>query len=48
MVAKNVITNMSLLHVFEDKASKSRFLAWQSFYSTTCICHEMGEQNQFL
>ena len=46
MVSRKLPTNMSSLQVFEDKASKLRFSAWQSFYTTTYIYQEMGEQNQ--
>ena len=48
MVARKLPTNMNSLQIFEDKASKLRFSAWQSFYTTTYIYQEMGEQNQLL
>ena len=48
MVARKLLTNMNSLQVFEDKASKLRFSARQSFYTTTYIYQEMGEQNQLL
>ena len=48
MVAKKVTTNMISLHVFEDKALKSKFSAWQSFNTLSCIYHEMEKQNKFL